>query len=297
VKVKVACFLPEGQVCTGTIWISGVSHRPGGGKVARFSTVGEISLLGGETREVAVRLLSEIWKSVAGGREQEARILFANGAGPAATKFVQLVPAVRHAGATRPTCGPAHARTTLRSNGVRIYSQAGGAIFGCIESSGVIQKLSPIRPGNRPPYFLEKPFAANAPWVVGVSRHNPRPSFAVTARNLALGDVTPTCRLLGGDWRTYPTVVDQIVITRNGYFAWGGTEEIGSLSGPVNDLAVTVCIGGESETLDRGPGVQVESLVLHGRTLEWEDAGARCTAILKKPIHTIAASVSGCQPL
>jgi hypothetical protein len=58
VRVGVACLMPEGRVCTGRIWISGV------------------------------------WGAVAAGRVQEARVSFAPGAGPAAIGFVQLVPAV-----------------------------------------------------------------------------------------------------------------------------------------------------------------------------------------------------------
>jgi hypothetical protein len=213
--------------------------------------------------------------------------------------------AVGQAGATRSTCSSAHVRTILRSSGVLVYSQAGGAIFGCIESSGTTKKLSPIRPGNRPPYLLGKPFAANAPWVVGVSRHSragerfgPPESFAVTARNIALGDVTATCRVLNGGRRIYPTTVDKIVISRNGYFAWTGTEQIDLESGPVLWPTVHVCIPGDQTLgeVDIGAGIRIESLALRGKTLEWEDAGARCTAVLKKPIHTIGASVSGCRP-
>lgn len=92
VTVTVACVLPEGSVCSGTIWMSGVAHSIGAGKVKRMSASREIKLLGGEVRPVAIRLLPGVSATVAGGQEKEASVRF-SGRGVDASKIVQLVPA------------------------------------------------------------------------------------------------------------------------------------------------------------------------------------------------------------
>lgn len=90
VKVNIANTSSEGTVCNGTIGIFGVTHPPGGRKVARLSDLRDINLLGGEERPVAIRLLRGVWTAVASGREREAR---ASLKGPSldATKIVYLV--------------------------------------------------------------------------------------------------------------------------------------------------------------------------------------------------------------
>lgn len=93
VKVKVACILPEGSVCSGSIGMHGVAHSIGAGKVARLSALREISLLGGEMRPVAIRLLRGVWTAVSEGTEREAAVAFRGRVGPTATRIVQLVPA------------------------------------------------------------------------------------------------------------------------------------------------------------------------------------------------------------
>jgi hypothetical protein len=191
-----------------------------------------------------------------------------------------------------PLCGPAHAKSLLHSNGVRIYSTAYKSIFGCIDSSGITKKLSPIRPGVRPPYFLGKPFAADAPWVVGFSSHNrsgerfgPAEGFAVTARNLALGDVS-SCHLPASKRDVYPTVVEKLVIARNGDFAWSGTRQYGTQIGPAATRVVSACVrgvlSGEEMTAASGNGISTGSLALRGKTLEWEDEGAHCSVRLRR---------------
>jgi hypothetical protein len=168
------------------------------------------------------------------------------------------------------------------------------SIFGCVESNGNTQKLSPIRPGNRPPYFLGRPFAANAPWVVGLSRHErsePRfgptgESFAVTARNIALGDVTSTCHLHASKQDVYPMVVMKLVIARNGDFAWSGTREYRTQSGPGVTHVIVACIPGDIRGLEMtaasGNDITIQSLALRGKTLEWEDEGAHCRVRLER---------------
>jgi hypothetical protein len=91
VKVKVACILPEGSVCNGTIGMAGVSHVLGGARVAGLSVIREVSLLGGEERAVAIRLLPEVWKSVTMDRKMEARVSFRSDVG-VVSKIIQLVP-------------------------------------------------------------------------------------------------------------------------------------------------------------------------------------------------------------
>jgi hypothetical protein len=170
------------------------------------------------------------------------------------------------------------------------------SVFGCIESSGITRKLSPIRRGNDTPYILGRPFAANAPWVVGLSRHErvepefgpPGDSLAVTARNIAFGSVTSTCHIDASKKDVYPTVVKKVVIARNGTFAWSGTEEIGGPSGPIDTRVVAACIYSHGPTgwdvrAATGPNdhISFRSLVLRGKTLEWDEGQAHCSVRLK----------------
>jgi len=176
----------------------------------------------------------------------------------------------------------------------------GGATYGCIQSSGITRKLSPILRGDGHPYLLDKPFAANAPWVVGLSRHervNPRSgpageSLAVTARNIALGSVTSTCHINASKRDVYPTIVKKIVIARNGTFAWSGTEELGGPDGPMNTRVVKVCIYSRGPTgNDAGIAwrdeIKLASIALRGKTLEWDQARARCSVSLKGPAELL----------
>jgi hypothetical protein len=204
--------------------------------------------------------------------------------------------------ATAPLCGSAHAKILLRSNGVRVYSMPNNSIFGCIEASGVTKRLSPIRPGNRPPYFLGRPFAADAPWVVAFSSHNrsgerfgPAEGFAVTARNLALGDVS-ACHLHASKQDVYPTVVEKLAIARNGDFAWSGTREHETQSGPGVTRVVVACIPGDLRGMEMtaasSTDISIGSLALRGKTLEWEEAGAHCSVRLERYDPALSSHVS-----
>jgi hypothetical protein len=208
-------------------------------------------------------------------------------------------------------CNALGSKTILRSGGVRVYRLRGKA-YGCVESSGATKRLSPESGPTGQEFILSRPFAANAPWVVGAFTH-PGPKgeidVAVRARNLNLGDVTPTCRIASGGGRRTPEI-DKTVVENSGIFAWSGYEPVWILVGPHNEQEevfrsnVYACVHG-----GRGPDpvkldssfsevVKVNSLVLHGHTLEWERTnGERCRAILRRPsrdLPPISESVTGC---
>jgi hypothetical protein len=90
VKVRVAWVLPEGCVCSGSIGIFGVPHHPGGGKVPQFSEFRDISLLGGEVRAVAIRLLPGLLTELSEGTAKHVMVRFA--AYDDAAKIIRLVP-------------------------------------------------------------------------------------------------------------------------------------------------------------------------------------------------------------
>jgi hypothetical protein len=77
-----------------------VARFPGAGKVAQLAALREVSLLGGETRSVAMRLRSPLWTEVAGGRKIEARVLYIGRVGrvfgPSSSATVHLIPGPIH---------------------------------------------------------------------------------------------------------------------------------------------------------------------------------------------------------
>jgi hypothetical protein len=187
-------------------------------------------------------------------------------------------------------------------------SSSGGKpkLIGCLRKTGDTRPLSPIIKKDSKPVTWGQPFAANAPWVVGISQHEggETASYSVTTFQIGheISGTSSACHLGGGGSRENANEVTKLVITPQGDVAWSGTELFLNKDGQeVRGPEVNVCIHGhiggynhgKSQNIDFGDGIAVGSLRLRGTTLTWMDNGSECRTKLE---DLKSLTISGCVP-
>jgi hypothetical protein len=198
------------------------------------------------------------------------------------------------------TCGPPAAKSLISTKRGRIYSVSlaesplSGRIYGCLTSESKVWKLSPLgrhRGGAR----MQLPPVLNAPWAGGATESHGVDTYRLTviARNLHTGALNKCPAGGGGIPRTRDSMVDKVVLRGNGSTAWTGTNYVyepmtippgpgatAPAPGPHLQKQVTACTAEGQQLLDKGEGIDLESLELHGATLTWTDFGETRSATL-----------------
>jgi len=190
-------------------------------------------------------------------------------------------------------CARPHTRTLLETTKVRVYALAAGSssrtghretaisgppVFGCLKVTGTSRLLDfPEADTKQIPYWVgvdRKAFAVSAPLLAyaysqyGTDAHE----TWVRVRNLRTGEVVRTCAA-GGDLApgTLPRF-GRIVLDSRAAVAWSAQTQEGNV--------VYDCDASGSTRLDRGDGVELESLSLERSVIHWTDAGEERQAAL-----------------
>lgn len=159
------------------------------------------------------------------------------------------------------SCAERGSTTARETSNVRVYETADGELIACSKRTGRWVDLA--GPEDRV-------------WELRVRGHYV--AFAYDSCVDALGD---DC-LTGIDLVQVARAelefsrhghVPRVVLRRTGALAWSDDEG--------DRAAIFRRSGGKVRRLDRGPGVDAESLRLAGSTLEWRHGGARRTASLR----------------
>ena len=195
--------------------------------------------------------------------------------------------AAKHSHCERP-----HSTTLLETRKVRIFatpsesvdlpgehSIAGRPVFGCLKATDEARLLN--APGEQEGLWFgvdEHAFAVHAPMVAYAftAYYFDTHATFVRVRNLSTNVTVRGCRA-GGDLapRRTPRVA-KIVMDARGKVAW--SVEGGTFGDP---FAVVACDSTGQHVLDRGEGIDLESLALHGSVVSWLDGGSRREANLE----------------
>src|SRR5262249_2134230 len=187
-------------------------------------------------------------------------------------------------------CGSGKARTLLAGRRMRVYSFPGSEppyterIFACLVWKGgvSVSQLNRRRGGPHAPVCCAalgvaidgETLAIHPPWVAySEGFHGIDTSFlTVTAKDLRTG-TTSYC-LVGGARAPHPgPLVTKVVVGGNGHRAWIGETRETRLSGREVAACPSTELEVESEPIDSGGGIDLESPALHGPTPTWTDAG------------------------
>jgi hypothetical protein len=135
----------------------------------------------------------------------------------------------------------------------------------------------------------------STPWAGGATESHGVDTYRLTviARNLRTGALNKCPAGGGGIPRTRNSTVDKVVLKGNGSTAWTGTNYVyepvtvppgpgatAPAPGPHLQKQVTACTASGKQLLDKGYGIDLESLELHGSTLTWSNSGETRSATL-----------------
>ena len=142
---------------------------------------------------------------------------------------------------------------------------------------------------------MKLPPVLNTPWAGGATESHGVDTYRLTviARNLHTGALNKCPAGGGGIPRTRDSMVDKVVLRGNGSTAWTGTNYVyepvtvppgpgASAPAPGPHLQSRSLPAPRTESnWDKGEGIDLGSLELHGATLTWTDFGVTRSAALE----------------
>lgn len=197
-----------------------------------------------------------------------------------ATGSALALGAVASGSGGQPACGPASVTTLRQQHGVRLFarsSKEGRDVYACSVGMQGWRRLGPFRHG----YLgagVTGPFAISSEWVVGIEQRGSGVDtleFVSSALNLRSG-LRHRC-VVGEGHSPGQSRLKRVLLAPS-----GGTASITLVhSWPSHSPQIVACGSTGRKILDEGPGIDLQSIALHGSTLVWVDSGTERSAHLR----------------